>query len=948
MKEHVTQASVAPDLKTPHLLVVDDDRTTRQMLKDLFEDDGLIVHVAWDGISALARLQDVQPDLILLDVRMPILDGFATCTRIRALPGGDELPVLMITSHDDDASVERAFAAGADDIVFKPLHIALLKGRVRNLIKGRRASLARRSSEARLAEAQQLAHVGSWTLELASDAFVASDEVARIFGHDPAARPTFKMLMEHVHPDDRAMVDAVLAAVLAGTSTFDVEHRIMRPNGEVRTIIAHGKLVLDAEGRPGYLVGSVQDITERKQAQDALARSNQQLMSMLESTTDAFYALDHAWRFTYVNHRAEVVLRRTRAELIGNNVWDEFPEAVDAAFYPMYHKAVAKQIPVTFEEWYAPLAAWFEVHAYPASDGLAVYFRDITERRRATEALHASEEYLRALVEHSAEIITVLGADGAVRYTSPAQRRLLGYEDEDSGDHMFDHVHPDDQPLLANLFQRFTEDSEPAITAELRVRHRDGSWRVFEATGTNLLDNPAVRGIVINSHDITERKRAQEQLAHDAFHDALTGLANRALFLDRLGQSLERIVREPKRCCAVLFLDLDRFKLVNDSLGHDAGDLLLVHVARRLERCVRPGDTVARLGGDEFAILLEDMAATHAATDVAERIAAEFEASFQLQGQEIVTSASIGIALSAPEGTQPDDLLRNADIAMYSAKRRGPGHHIVADPTMHAGIMARLQLEADLRHAVEHEEFVLYYQPKMAIDGRRILGVEALVRWQHPVRGFVSPADFIPLVEETGLIVPLGEWVLRTACAQARSWHAAGLTGLTIAVNVSAHQFKQPGLAAMIRTILDETGLDAGDLCLELTESLLMEDAPTTIATLHELRAVGIGGLAIDDFGTGYSSLSYLQRFPVTELKIDRSFVLDVMTSPNSAAIATSIIALAHSLGLNAIAEGIETEEQRVFLEHVGCDRFQGYLASRPLPASDVEKLLQSGAGTQQ
>ncbi|HEX2713306.1 MAG TPA: EAL domain-containing protein [Candidatus Acidoferrales bacterium] len=455
--------------------------------------------------------------------------------------------------------------------------------------------------------------------------------------------------------------------------------------------------------------------------------------------------------------------------------------------------------------------------------------------------------------------------------------------------------------------------------------------------------------------DITDRRRAEQRWQHDAFHDELTGLPNRALFLEHLGLSIGR--REPataKRIphrrakrpedslFAVLFLDIDGFKLVNDSLGHGAGDELLIAIARRLKASLRTGGTIARLGGDEFAILLDGVQGIVDATRVASRIQKKLAAPFNLSGQEVFVTASIGIALGGTEQERPEDVLTNADTAMYHAKARGKACYEIFDAGMRARGVARLHLESNLRRAGRHREFRLYFQPIASLKNGAITGAEALVRWQHPERGLISPAEFIPLAEETGLIVPVGEWVLRTACAQARGWYAAGHSNLRVTVNFSARQFEHPKLAALIRTVLKETGLSASALEVEITESIAMKDIPFSVAILNELRADGIR-ISIDDFGTGSSSLRYLKQFPAHTLKIDQTFVRDLTSDVGDAAITAALITMAHTLQLRVIAEGVETEEQLAFLRSRRCDEMQGYLFSQPVSAEAFRKLLQEG-----
>ncbi len=461
------------------------------------------------------------------------------------------------------------------------------------------------------------------------------------------------------------------------------------------------------------------------------------------------------------------------------------------------------------------------------------------------------------------------------------------------------------------------------------MQHADGSWRAFEVIANNLLDDSAIGGIVVTYHDITEHKSFEAELRHLAFHDGLTNLPNRALAMDRLDRALTRSDRTHDSV-AVLFLDLDNFKVINDSLGHQIGDQLLLEMARRLQQCVRPEDTVARIGGDEFTIILEKVAGLGDAIHIAERIATLLHEPVRVSSHEFVTTFSIGIAMSRGQDTS-DGLLRDADLAMYRAKTSGKSKYAVFDHTMNASAMKRLEIETELRRAIEHNELRVFYQPLMVLDTGRLSEVEALVRWEHPQRGLISPADFIPIAEETGLILPIGRWVLAEACRQVRAWQIEQPSAppIILGVNLSARQFQSPELVDDITRVLLETGLPASSLKLEITESVMMNDADTTSSTLVRLKQLGVG-LAVDDFGTGYSSLAYLQRFPLDVLKIDRSFVERLGRDAEGDAIVRAIITLARNLNMSVTAEGIESPEQMARLREFGCDLGQGFLIARP------------------
>jgi len=554
-----------------------------------------------------------------------------------------------------------------------------------------------------------------------------------------------------------------------------------------------------------------------------------------------------------------------------------------------------------------------------------------------TAELAEREERFRALVQNSSDAITITDAELRIQYQSPSIERVFGYQPADVVNRPLNElIHEDDRAAMQALFDNMR--GRPGATGRLDVRwlHHDGTWRQAEMAIANLLGEPAVKGLVINTRDITDRKTLEEQLSHQAFHDSLTGLANRALFKDRLQQSLARAARRQEKP-AILFLDLDGFKSINDSLGHASGDELLALVASRLRPFVRTGDTMARLGGDEFAILLEDTEEVSASIRVAERIIDALKEPFALKQQEIFISASIGIASFS--GDTPEELLRNADIAMYIAKSEGKGRYEVYQPAMHEAVVERLQLEADLKRAVERGEFFVVYQPLVSLDSLHPIGVEALIRWRHPERGVVLPMAFIPLAEKTGGIIAIGRWVLREACRQVHEWRQSH-PELQLSVNLSGRQMRDPGLVSDVSRALQDTGLAADALTLEMTESVLMDDVEGALRILNDLKALGLH-LAIDDFGTGYSSLSYLGKFPVDSLKIDRSFVSGPGASENQALVGT-IMEMAQSLKLEVVAEGIERQEQLTELQRLKCQVGQGYLFAKPLAAADMTMYLQS------
>jgi diguanylate cyclase (GGDEF)-like protein/PAS domain S-box-containing protein len=569
------------------------------------------------------------------------------------------------------------------------------------------------------------------------------------------------------------------------------------------------------------------------------------------------------------------------------------------------------------------------------------------ERQTTEDALRDSEERYALAVRGANDGLWDWDLEADVVFFSPRWKSMLGFGVEDVGDsprEWIDRIHPDDRaPFRRHLAAHLAGASEQ-LEFEHRMRNAAGEYLWVLARGVAVRDESGKAYRMAGSQtDITARKRAEHQLQHDALHDGLTGLANRVLFLDRLACALADVQRRAAPHFSVIFFDLDRFKNVNDSLGHTVGDKLLLGIARRLEHFLRPGDTVARLGGDEFAILVHRVEGASGAIHVADRIQDILSMNFSIDGHDVMVTASIGIAHSSTGYTNPEEILRDADIAMYRAKAEGKARYEIFDRDMHQSAVALLKLETELRHSVQRGDFVMNYQPIVSLDHGCIVGFEGLVRWLHPERGIVMPANFIAIAEETGLIVPLGWWVLRESCKQARVWQNQFPSDppLWISVNMSGKLFRKPDMVDHLLGILEETGLDPRNLRIEVTENVVMDHAELAIRNLMELRAVGVQ-LSIDDFGTGYSSLSYLQRFHYDELKIDRSFVSQLGSPGESRTIVETILNLANNLGIGVVAEGIETAEQVERLRKMQCPHGQGYWFSRPLTVSAAEELIAS------
>jgi diguanylate cyclase (GGDEF)-like protein/PAS domain S-box-containing protein len=671
-------------------------------------------------------------------------------------------------------------------------------------------------SQAQLVEAQRIAQVGSFELDLVGGHQTGSAEMYRLFGLEPGRELALETVKSLIHPDDRARAEALLTRVVDDPAPYEIHLRFVHPDGAVRTLLCRGEGIRDASGRVVRLVGTNQDITDRQRVQEEAAR----LASIVEFSHDAIFS--------------------------------------------------------------------------------------VTE-------------------------------DGSVVAWNAGAERLFGYPAVDIlGQHHSRLLPPDIPDNWPRWREQLTTGSVINDHETVRLR-RDGQRVPVALTVSPIRDDAGtVSGASVIVRDITERKQLEQELTRQALHDPLTGLANRALLQDRVSHALVRATRTGERL-TLLFIDLDDFKLVNDSLGHEAGDRLLVAVAERLRTAGRAADTIARLGGDEFAILLEGIG-DHDATKIAERVLAALQPSVHLDGTNVSVHASIGIAHHGG----PDDagaLLRNADLAMYAAKRNGKGGFQVFAPAMQAAVIERVALDAALRHAIDAGQFQLHYQPIVVLASREVVGFEALLRWTHPQRGPLGPDLFVPVLEESGLIIAVGNWILRQACAQAAAWQAQTGRAVSVSVNVSPRQLQESDFVEQVAQALANAALPASSLVLEITEGVMVTDTDQAIARLHDVTALGVR-TAVDDFGTGYSSLRYLQTLPVDFVKIDQSFIAKIQDSPEQAALAQAIVKVGHTLHLAVIAEGIETAEQADYLRAIGCQYGQGYHFARPQDRASIEASL--------
>jgi len=807
------------------LLYVEDEEGTRNLLSRIMSDKypELEVIIAENGAQGVELFREHQPDIVLTDLSMPVMDGLQMSREIKELNA--DAVIIALSVQNNPFYLINAIEVGIRHYVMKPFNTvdlcavinkALEELKLRRLVNEQEEQIRKR--EQQLARAQKITHLGSWEWDLVNDHSSWSDELYRIFGLAPASIPaSYKGFMERVHPEDRAVVKKVIQRALRIRQPF-VYHdcRIIRPDNSIRTIHGRGEVILNNAGQLTSVIGTAHDVTEHRQLDEERAR----LAMIVEASNDAIFSIALDDTITSWNKGAEKIFGFSAKEIIGQPIFTLLP-------------------PERYDE-----------------------------RAEILQSILKGEELCHFET-------TQLKKDGNEIYVSLST-----------------------SPILAA--------------------------------------NGKIIGNSVIARDVTERRNMEAIIRHQAHHDTLTDLPNRQLFMDFLDRELAQARRSDTRL-ALLFLDLNGFKQINDTMGHDCGDRLLQEVAHRLRACIRESDIVARLGGDEFTVLMPDLSHSDDVGIVVKKILSVFERPFKLDAVTVDASTSIGVCMFPDDGKDAEDLIKKADIAMYDAKGTGKNAYQFYNAEINARTMIRQQMEGFLRQSVGKGELELLFQPLVRSATRAIIGAEALLRWRHPEQGVLRPGQFLTIAEESGAIIPIGDWVLRKACEQARRWNEAGYP-LNISVNLSNRQFHQSNLIAKTASILKETGLNPQQLDFEVTEETIMADIDFSLSNMHSLQEMGVN-IAIDHFGSGCSSLHWIKKMPTHRVKIDKSFIQNMLIEPDDLAVVNAVIAMAHNLKMEVVANGVETEEQWTVIQRNGCDQIQGYVISAPLPAVGFERL---------
>lgn len=937
--------------ETPLILVVEDNADMNAFISSTLEERYRVIN-AFDGPSGLRLALDRKPALILSDFMMPGMSGGRLVEIIRQHPDLDDTPIVMLTAKADEHLRSQLLRHGVQDYIQKPFSVEELLARIARLIKERhRVGRRLRNLEERFRATFEQAATGIAHVAPDGNWLRVNQKLCDIVGYSD--EELLKLSFQDItHPDDLGSDIELAEQLLRGErSSYELEKRYIKKNREIVWIKLTASLVRDENGEADYFISVIEDIAQRKAAEFALQESEERFRLIADTIPEAIWLIEGSpWRFSYVSPAYEAIWSRPSSELYINPLLQQY--FIDEADRDWVSQTKRESIQSrrSFELEYRIIRPdgslrWVRERGHPVMTSQMAEGRyvgiasDVTESRLAEEHLRQAA----TVFESACEAVIIMDLDGDIIAVNQAFYRITGYtEAEVLGRNVrifrSDRHGPEFfQSLWASL--HLTGQWQ----GEIWNRRKNGELYLCQMTMSSVQNEQkrACRYVALMT-DISQLRRSEEQLAHLAHYDPLTGLPNRLLLQSRLEHSLSQAKRAPRRI-AVLFVNLDRFQTINDSLGHKAGDSLLVEASARLKQRLRQEDTLGRLGGDEFMLILEGMDRPEIAAELANSILVGLSAPFNLpDSAELYISASIGISIFPDDCSTASELLRNADAALHQAKTLGRNCFCFYTASMNADALQELELNAALRKAIDRDEFVLHYQAKADLHSGRICGAEALIRWSQEDGSLHPPGQFIPLAESTGLIVPIGTWVIDECCRQLRAWHDSGLTECRVALNVSARQFHAGNLPEVVSGAMQRHGLDGRFLELELTESMLMDDPQQTIEILHALKKLGVR-LSLDDFGTGYSSFSYLQRFPIDALKIDQSFVRNISTDHGAAVIAASIIDLAHRMGLKVVGEGIEGKEQLSCLRAQGCDEIQGYYFSKPLPAAEFEALFRQG-----
>jgi diguanylate cyclase (GGDEF)-like protein/PAS domain S-box-containing protein len=834
--------------------------------------------------------------------------------------------------------------------------IRAFRGILTDRTERKKTEEALRQSEQRYRTILEEMDEAYFEVDLAGNYTYVNDAICRLLGY-PQEELLGTTFRKQVNEEDTALLYDAFGKIFAtGKPVRDIAYKAIRKGGEIRYSEITGFPIQNQKGEVIGFRGIGRDVTERKRMEEALRQSEQRYRTILEEMDEAYFEVDLAGNYTYVNDAISRLLGYPKEELIGTTFRKQVNEEYTALIYDAFGRIFTTGQPVRDIAYKAIRKGgeiiYAEINGFPIQNqkGEVIGFRgigrDVTERKRMEEALRQSEQRYRTILEEMDEAYFEVDLAGNYTYVNDAISRLLGYPKEELlGTTFRKQVNEEDTALLYDAFGRIFTTGKPVRDIAYKAIRKGGEVRYSEIAGFPIQNQKAevigFRGI---GRDVTERKRTEEQIRHMATHDALTELPNRMMFNQLLNHAIQAAKRN-KRKLAVLFIDLDRFKIINDTLGHEAGDELLKTIATRFRQSLRAMDVVARLGGDEFVILVEEVDNPGQLVTVAQKILSAAMKPVSLMGEECRVTASVGISMYPKDGEDEQALMKTADKAMYFAKEEGKNNYQFYSESMKSQSIEQLSLETHLRLALERKELSLNYQAKLDFKTGAITGVEALLRWHSPILGDVTPTQFIPVAEETGLIIPIGRWVIRTACEQNVAWQQRGLPPVCISVNLSLRQLRDENLIEDIKAVLGDSGMAPHLLELEITESMVMHNPVRMVEILTKIKDMGVR-LAIDDFGTGYSSLAHIKRFPIDTIKVDRSFIRNVPEDYEDKAIIEAIISMGQTLSLTVVAEGVETQEQMNYLKEHSCHEMQGYYFSKPVSADEFASLLKTNLFT--